>query len=64
MTCCQNISSVEKGAETSDLKKVRPLQLGIAFNYLKFIYAAQQEQKEILKKRRLSLEPCEWNNYN
>lgn len=41
------------------------MQLRIAFNYLKFIYAAQWEQREILKKPRLSLESFEGNdNYS
>lgn len=65
MICCQNISSDKKGAETSDLKGQCAIQLRIAFNYLKFIYAAQWEQREILKKPRLSLESFEGNdNYS
>lgn len=47
------------------IQKLSLLRRGIALNYRKFIYTAQWEQKESLKKQRLLLESFEWNdNYN
>lgn len=47
------------------IQKLSLLWLGIAFNYREFIYTAQWEQKGSLRKHRLLLESCEWNdNYS